>query len=50
MGVCERCECHSHASQCDKEYGACIGCQHNTEVDKLIFKDFKLNYFKGRPL
>uniref|UniRef100_A0A1I8BEK1 Laminin EGF-like domain-containing protein n=1 Tax=Meloidogyne hapla TaxID=6305 RepID=A0A1I8BEK1_MELHA len=34
MGICERCECHSHASQCDKEYGACIGCQHNTEGDR----------------
>uniref|UniRef100_A0A0K0DMB0 Basement membrane proteoglycan n=1 Tax=Angiostrongylus cantonensis TaxID=6313 RepID=A0A0K0DMB0_ANGCA len=33
LGLCERCECHGHATQCDKEYGFCIDCQHNTEGD-----------------
>nr|CDJ89925.1 Laminin B type IV and EGF and Immunoglobulin V-set and Immunoglobulin and Immunoglobulin I-set and Laminin G domain containing protein [Haemonchus contortus] len=34
LGLCERCECHGHASQCDKEYGFCVDCQHNTEGDQ----------------
>ncbi|CAJ0931798.1 unnamed protein product, partial [Mesorhabditis belari] len=34
LGTCERCECNGHASQCDKEYGFCIDCQHNTEGDQ----------------
>ncbi|VDM70537.1 unnamed protein product, partial [Strongylus vulgaris] len=36
LGLCERCECHGHATQCDKarEYGFCIDCQHNTEGDQ----------------
>ncbi|CAD6196919.1 unnamed protein product [Caenorhabditis auriculariae] len=34
LGLCERCECHGHASQCDKEYGYCLECQHNTEGDQ----------------
>ncbi|KAL3120703.1 hypothetical protein niasHT_007995 [Heterodera trifolii] len=34
LGMCEKCECHNHASQCDAEYGACIDCQHNTEGDR----------------
>uniref|UniRef100_A0A914WHN0 Basement membrane-specific heparan sulfate proteoglycan core protein n=1 Tax=Plectus sambesii TaxID=2011161 RepID=A0A914WHN0_9BILA len=34
LGLCERCECHGHASECDLEYGYCIDCQHNTEGDQ----------------
>ncbi|VDM94872.1 unnamed protein product [Thelazia callipaeda] len=34
LGLCERCECHGHASKCDKEHGFCIDCQHNTEGDQ----------------
>uniref|UniRef100_A0A0R3RRX5 Basement membrane proteoglycan n=1 Tax=Elaeophora elaphi TaxID=1147741 RepID=A0A0R3RRX5_9BILA len=34
LGLCERCECHGHASQCDKEHGFCLDCQHNTEGDQ----------------
>ncbi|CAB3410943.1 unnamed protein product [Caenorhabditis bovis] len=34
LGLCEKCECHGHASQCDKEYGYCLDCQHNTEGDQ----------------
>ncbi|RCN43074.1 laminin B [Ancylostoma caninum] len=34
LGLCERCECHGHATQCDKEYGFCVDCQHNTEGDQ----------------
>ncbi|VBB30312.1 unnamed protein product, partial [Acanthocheilonema viteae] len=34
LGLCERCECHGHASQCDKEHGFCMDCQHNTEGDQ----------------
>ncbi|KAM3718657.1 Basement membrane proteoglycan [Dirofilaria immitis] len=34
LGLCERCECHGHASQCDKEHGFCVDCQHNTEGDQ----------------
>ncbi|VDK56966.1 unnamed protein product [Anisakis simplex] len=34
LGLCERCECHGHATQCDKEHGFCIDCQHNTEGDQ----------------
>ncbi|KAJ8379009.1 hypothetical protein AAFF_G00232380 [Aldrovandia affinis] len=28
-GTCLRCECNSHASQCDSN-GTCLGCNHNT--------------------
>uniref|UniRef100_A0A1I8AA30 Basement membrane-specific heparan sulfate proteoglycan core protein n=1 Tax=Steinernema glaseri TaxID=37863 RepID=A0A1I8AA30_9BILA len=31
LGLCERCECNGHATECDKEYGFCVNCQHNTE-------------------
>ncbi|KAK0394822.1 hypothetical protein QR680_000951 [Steinernema hermaphroditum] len=31
LGLCERCECNGHATECDKEYGFCVSCQHNTE-------------------
>ncbi|CCG28431.1 Basement membrane proteoglycan [Caenorhabditis elegans] len=34
LGLCEKCECNGHASQCDKEYGYCLDCQHNTEGDQ----------------
>ncbi|VDM49335.1 unnamed protein product [Toxocara canis] len=34
LGLCERCECHGHATQCDKEHGFCVDCQHNTEGDQ----------------
>ncbi|KAI1726706.1 immunoglobulin domain-containing protein [Ditylenchus destructor] len=34
LGLCEKCECNSHASECDKEYGTCVNCQHNTEGDQ----------------
>ncbi|VDM50635.1 unnamed protein product [Toxocara canis] len=34
LGLCERCECHGHATQCDKEHGFCVDCQHNTEADQ----------------
>lgn len=34
MGLCEKCECNGHATECDKEYGSCINCQHNTEGDQ----------------
>ncbi|CAI4227289.1 unnamed protein product [Auanema sp. JU1783] len=34
LGLCEKCECHGHASTCDKEYGFCVDCQHNTEGDQ----------------
>uniref|UniRef100_A0A0N5BQ59 Basement membrane proteoglycan n=1 Tax=Strongyloides papillosus TaxID=174720 RepID=A0A0N5BQ59_STREA len=33
LGICERCECHGHATECDKEHGVCLNCQHNTEGD-----------------
>ncbi|KAI1728541.1 immunoglobulin domain-containing protein [Ditylenchus destructor] len=34
LGLCEKCECNGHASECDKEYGTCVNCQHNTEGDQ----------------
>lgn len=34
LGLCQKCNCNSHASECDSEYGACINCQHNTEGDQ----------------
>ncbi|CAJ0569653.1 unnamed protein product, partial [Mesorhabditis spiculigera] len=34
LGRCEKCECNGHAGQCDKEYGFCVDCQHNTEGDR----------------
>ncbi|CEF60016.1 Laminin B type IV domain and EGF-like, laminin domain and Low-density lipoprotein (LDL) receptor class A repeat and Immunoglobulin subtype 2 domain and Immunoglobulin subtype domain and Immunoglobulin-like domain and Immunoglobulin I-set domain and Immunoglobulin-like fold domain and Laminin B, subgroup domain-containing protein [Strongyloides ratti] len=33
LGICERCECNGHATECDKEHGICLNCQHNTEGD-----------------
>ncbi|KAK7100471.1 laminin subunit alpha-2-like isoform X2 [Littorina saxatilis] len=29
-GVCRRCECYNHASECDPNTGACQACRHNT--------------------
>lgn len=34
MGLCEKCECNGHATECEKEYGTCLNCQHNTEGDQ----------------
>nr|XP_020733720.1 laminin subunit alpha-1 [Odocoileus virginianus texanus] len=31
-GICQPCECHSHASECDV-HGVCFACQHNTTGD-----------------
>ncbi|KAI6230502.1 hypothetical protein M3Y99_01050000 [Aphelenchoides fujianensis] len=33
LGLCQKCDCNGHASQCDSQYGTCIDCQHNTEGD-----------------
>lgn len=33
LGLCQKCECNGHASQCDAQYGTCLNCQHNTEGD-----------------
>ncbi|OWK01772.1 hypothetical protein Celaphus_00017704, partial [Cervus elaphus hippelaphus] len=31
-GICQPCECHGHASECDA-HGVCFACQHNTTGD-----------------
>ncbi|CAD5212708.1 unnamed protein product [Bursaphelenchus okinawaensis] len=33
LGLCQKCDCNGHASQCDSQYGTCLNCQHNTEGD-----------------
>ncbi|KAI6206597.1 Basement membrane proteoglycan [Aphelenchoides besseyi] len=33
LGLCQKCDCNGHASQCDSQYGTCVDCQHNTEGD-----------------
>ncbi|XP_072533209.1 laminin subunit alpha-2 isoform X2 [Salminus brasiliensis] len=30
QGVCERCQCHGHATHCDDVTGYCLGCEHHT--------------------
>ncbi|GMT14990.1 hypothetical protein PFISCL1PPCAC_6287 [Pristionchus fissidentatus] len=34
LGLCAKCECNGHATACNKEYGYCENCQHNTEGDQ----------------
>ncbi|KAH1175877.1 hypothetical protein KIL84_022402, partial [Mauremys mutica] len=31
LGTCSGCNCHGHSSSCDRVYGYCLNCQHNTE-------------------
>ncbi|EPY79313.1 laminin subunit alpha-1 isoform 1 [Camelus ferus] len=31
-GICQPCECHGHAPECDV-HGVCLACQHNTTGD-----------------
>ncbi|KAB0405420.1 hypothetical protein E2I00_018925, partial [Balaenoptera physalus] len=31
-GICQPCECHGHAAECDV-HGVCFACQHNTTGD-----------------
>ncbi|XP_024619438.1 laminin subunit alpha-1 [Neophocaena asiaeorientalis asiaeorientalis] len=32
-GICQPCECHGHAAECDV-HGVCFACQHNTTGDR----------------
>ncbi|EMP24866.1 Basement membrane-specific heparan sulfate proteoglycan core protein, partial [Chelonia mydas] len=31
LGTCSGCNCHGHSSSCDRVFGYCLNCQHNTE-------------------
>ncbi|XP_065431035.1 basement membrane-specific heparan sulfate proteoglycan core protein isoform X4 [Chrysemys picta bellii] len=31
LGTCSGCNCHGHSSSCDRAFGYCLNCQHNTE-------------------
>uniref|UniRef100_A0A8C8S4Q0 Heparan sulfate proteoglycan 2 n=1 Tax=Pelusios castaneus TaxID=367368 RepID=A0A8C8S4Q0_9SAUR len=31
LGTCTGCNCHGHSSTCDRVFGHCLNCQHNTE-------------------
>ncbi|XP_067423107.1 basement membrane-specific heparan sulfate proteoglycan core protein isoform X3 [Emydura macquarii macquarii] len=31
LGTCTGCNCHGHSSACDRVFGYCLNCQHNTE-------------------
>ncbi|XP_047649705.1 laminin subunit alpha-1 isoform X1 [Phacochoerus africanus] len=44
-GICQPCECHGHAAECDI-HGVCFACQHNTTGDHC---EQCLPGFYGRP-
>ncbi|XP_053546192.1 basement membrane-specific heparan sulfate proteoglycan core protein isoform X4 [Bombina bombina] len=34
LGICERCQCNGHSTECDGETGDCQNCLHHTEGPK----------------
>uniref|UniRef100_A0ABM0MP99 Basement membrane-specific heparan sulfate proteoglycan core protein-like n=1 Tax=Saccoglossus kowalevskii TaxID=10224 RepID=A0ABM0MP99_SACKO len=30
LGLCVKCACNGHSTECDPDTGACVGCDHNT--------------------
>ncbi|XP_058133366.1 laminin subunit alpha-1 isoform X2 [Dasypus novemcinctus] len=49
-GICQPCECHGHASECDV-HGVCSNCQHNTfgEHCELCLPGFYGTPSRGTP-
>lgn len=43
LGLCQKCDCNGHASQCDSQYGVCIDCQVGSFSKFVLFFVFQHN-------
>lgn len=34
LGLCERCQCNGHSTDCEPETSRCLNCRHNTDGDQ----------------